>query len=73
MHPFALDLLKKMNHPTAGLRIQELDEFAAAGAPHLDFVFTVCDAAASEVVPGLAGPADDRPLGRAGSCGGGRE
>ena len=51
VHPFALDLLKKMNHPTAGLRSKSWDEFAAAGAPVMDFVFTVCDSAASEVCP----------------------
>jgi arsenate reductase len=51
VHPFALDLLKKMNHPTAGLRSKSWDEFARAGAPHLDFVFTVCDNAANEVCP----------------------
>jgi protein-tyrosine-phosphatase len=51
VHPFALDLLKKMNYPTAGLRSKSWDEFAEAGAPHMDFVFTVCDNAASEVCP----------------------
>ena len=51
VHPFALDLLKKMNHPTTGLRSKSWDEFADAGAPHLDFVFTVCDNAADEVCP----------------------
>ena len=51
VHPFALELLKKMNHPTAGLRSKSWDEFAAPGAPHLDFVFTVCDNAANEVCP----------------------
>jgi arsenate reductase (thioredoxin) len=51
VHPFALDLLKKMNHPTAGLRSKSWDEFADTGAPHLDFVFTVCDNAADEVCP----------------------
>ena len=51
VHPFALDLLKKMNHPTAGLRSKSWDEFATPGAPTLDFVFTVCDNAASEVCP----------------------
>jgi arsenate reductase (thioredoxin) len=31
VHPFALDLLRKMNHPTAGLRSKSWDEFANAG------------------------------------------
>ncbi len=51
VHPFALELLRKLNHPTAGLRSKSWNEFAAAGAPHLDFVFTVCDNAAAEVCP----------------------
>jgi protein-tyrosine-phosphatase len=51
VHPFAIDLLKKLNHPTAGLRSKSWDEFAVPDAPHLDFVFTVCDNAASEVCP----------------------
>ncbi len=51
VHPFALDLLKKMNHPTDGLRSKSWDEFAERGAPVMDFVFTVCDNAASEVCP----------------------
>lgn len=51
VHPFAIDLLKKMNHPTAGLRSKSWDEFAEPGAPQLDFVFTVCDNAANEVCP----------------------
>jgi arsenate reductase (thioredoxin) len=51
VHPFAIDLLKKMNHPTAGLRSKSWDEFADPGAPQLDFVFTVCDNAANEVCP----------------------
>jgi arsenate reductase (thioredoxin) len=51
VHPFALDLLRKMNHPTAGLRSKGWEEFARADAPPLDFVFTVCDDAANEVCP----------------------
>ena len=51
VHPFAIDLLKKMNHPTAGLRSKSWNQFAAAGAPQLDFVFTVCDNAATEMCP----------------------
>ena len=51
VHPFALDLLKKMNYPTAGLRSKSWEEFARGDAPPLDFVFTVCDNAANEVCP----------------------
>jgi arsenate reductase len=51
VHPIALQLLKKMNLPTEGLRSKSWDEFAAPGAPPLDFVFTVCDKAAAEVCP----------------------
>jgi protein-tyrosine-phosphatase len=51
VHPFAISLLKKMNHPVDGLRSKSWDEFAADGAPIMDFVFTVCDNAANEVCP----------------------
>jgi arsenate reductase (thioredoxin) len=51
VHPFALDLLAKLNLPTTGLRSKSWDEFARPGAPALDFVFTVCDNAANEVCP----------------------
>jgi protein-tyrosine-phosphatase/N-acetylglutamate synthase-like GNAT family acetyltransferase len=51
VHPIALELLGQMRLPTAGLRSKSWDEFAAPGAPPLDFVFTVCDRAAGEVCP----------------------
>jgi protein-tyrosine-phosphatase len=51
VHPIALELLKRMKLPTAGLRSKSWDEFAAPGAVPLDFVFTVCDNAACEVCP----------------------
>jgi len=51
VHPFAVDLLKKLNHPTDQLRSKSWDAFAQPGAPEMDFVFTVCDNAANEVCP----------------------
>lgn len=51
VHPLALELLEGLRLPTAGLRSKSWDEFAKAGAPPIDFVFTVCDAAAGEACP----------------------
>ena len=49
--PFALALLKQLGFPIEGLRSKCWDEFAVPGAPEMDFIFTVCDAAAGEVCP----------------------
>lgn len=51
VHPLALDLLRDEGLPTEGLRSKSWDEFAVAGAPEMDFVFTVCDSAANETCP----------------------
>jgi len=51
IHPYTLDLLKKLNHPSRDLRSKDWGEFAKDGAPKLDFVFTLCDEAANEVCP----------------------
>lgn len=51
VNPFALELLEKNRLPTTQLRSKNWDEFARAGAPKLDFVFTVCDHAAGETCP----------------------
>ena len=51
VHPLALQMLRESNFNTDGFRSKSWDEFAVAGAPHLHFVFTVCDRAASEVCP----------------------
>src|SRR5664280_3630304 len=40
IHPYAVDLLKNVGFDTVGLRSKSWDEFAAPGAPPLDFVFT---------------------------------
>ena len=51
VNPHALKLLQRFNHKTDSFRSKSWDEFARAGAPALDFVFTVCDNAAGEVCP----------------------
>jgi protein-tyrosine-phosphatase len=55
VNPFALRLLEELDFPTEGLRSKSWDEFAAPGAPVLDFVFTVCDNAAGEDCPAWPG------------------
>jgi len=49
--PEALAQLQSAGISIEGLRSKSWNEFAAPGAPHLDFVFTVCDNAANEVCP----------------------
>jgi arsenate reductase (thioredoxin) len=51
VHPMALATLARMRLPTEGYRSKSWGEFAAPGAPQMDFVFTVCDNAAGEVCP----------------------
>ena len=51
VNPNALALLERLGFPTAGLRSKSWDEFSGPDAPQLDFIFTVCDNAASEVCP----------------------
>jgi len=51
VHPLAIKLLNKLNYDTTALRSKSWEEFAAPGAPIMDFVFTVCDNAANEVCP----------------------
>jgi arsenate reductase (thioredoxin) len=51
MHPMAVEVLKRTNLPAEGFRSKSWDEFAAPGAPPIDFIFTVCDNAAGEVCP----------------------
>jgi arsenate reductase len=49
--PEALAQLQSAGISIEGLRSKSWDEFAAPDAPHLDFVFTVCDNAAKEQCP----------------------
>ena len=51
VNPYALEILERRNHRTDRLRSKDWNEFAAPGAPVMDFVFTVCDRAAGEVCP----------------------
>ncbi len=51
VNPHALALLARMNIPAEGARSKNWNEFAAPGAPPIDFVITVCDNAAGEVCP----------------------
>jgi arsenate reductase (thioredoxin) len=51
VNPFALKVLDSYGYPTDGFRSKSWDEFAASGAPAMDFVFTVCDTAAAETCP----------------------
>ncbi len=51
VNPSALRLLESLHYKTGDFRSKSWDEFEAAGAPQLDFVFTVCDDAAAEICP----------------------
>lgn len=48
---FALEQIKPTGYPIENLRSKSWDEFGAPDAPHMDFIITVCDKAASETCP----------------------
>lgn len=51
VNPLAIETLLGRGIDVSGMRSKSWDEFAADGAPHMDFIFTVCDAAAGEACP----------------------
>jgi arsenate reductase (thioredoxin) len=51
VNPFAIERCKALGYDVSRLRSKSWDEFATPGAPHMDFVITVCDQAAGEVCP----------------------
>ncbi len=51
INPHAVRLLQRFNFRLDRFRSKNWNEFAEPGAPALDFVFTVCDAAAGEICP----------------------
>lgn len=55
VNPFALKTLENYGYPADGYRSKNWDEFAAPDAPHMDFIFTVCDNAAGEACPAWPG------------------
>jgi arsenate reductase len=51
VNPGAIELLQEKGFSLDGLRSKSWDEYAAPGAPEIDFIFTVCDNAAGETCP----------------------
>lgn len=51
VHPYALDLLKKMHFDVSRFRSKSWDEFTGPKAPSLNFAFTLCDETAAETCP----------------------
>ena len=51
VHPLAIRELQQAGISTEGFRSKSWEEFAAPGAPGMDFVFTLCDSAAKETCP----------------------
>ena len=74
VNPLALETLEKHGVPLpAEVRSKSWEEFSAPGAPHFDYLFTVCASAAGETCPvwlghpvtahwGIADPAHVEPI-----------
>lgn len=55
LNPYAIEMLKSRDIDVSGLRSKNISEFQGENAPAMDFVFTVCDLAASEECPAWSG------------------
>lgn len=51
VHPIAIELIKSIGYPIELLRSKSWDEYGREGAPHMDFVITLCDSAVGEDCP----------------------
>jgi len=51
VHPYAVDLLQRLNYDVSRVRSKSWEEFSGSNAPKLDFAFTLCDDAAAETCP----------------------
>lgn len=51
VQPLAAEIAAELGYDTARLRSKSWDEYAAPGAPAMDFIITVCDSAAGEACP----------------------
>jgi protein-tyrosine-phosphatase len=51
VHPYAIDILKRLHYDVSGLRSKSWTEFTGPDGPKLDFAFTLCDDAAAEECP----------------------
>jgi len=51
VHPMSVETMRALGYPASNVRSKSWEEFAAPGAPPVDFIITVCDNAAAEVCP----------------------